>query len=237
MATLTVMPTPATIGETAVARSHRTLFQVEEDLQALVDSIELVAAEQEQDFLADLQKAMLTAKEKRDRVNAFIAQCEGQAAIADAEIQRLRKRQALYLACVEQMEGYVLHVIMQRAPDEKGRYPKLVGNSSTFAAQRNPPSVTITDEAQVPASCKTISVTMSALLWEQLCDSLDMDFCSQVLDAVKKPSTAVVKALVKDAIAAELPDWKKQLDQKPSVYCESVPGAAIAAGDYRLVRS
>ena len=52
----------------------------------------------------------------------------------------------------------------------------------------------------MPAAYKTVSVTLPAPLWEQMIDSLDMELANQVLDAVKKPNSAVVKALVKDAI-------------------------------------
>jgi hypothetical protein len=227
MATLSVVPAPA---------PRRTLLEIEEHLTALVDSTELVVAEQEQEFIADLEAAMMTAKDKRDRVAGFLTQCEGQAAIAAAEIVRLRKRQAFFENAVERMEGYVLHVVMQQPQDAKGRYPKLEGNLSSFGAQRNPPSVTITDPATVPQSCKTISVTMPAPMWDSVLDSLDVDFGATVLDTVK-PTSAVLKPLVKDSIAAAVPDWKKQLDSKPSVYTESIPGAAIAAGSWRLVRA
>jgi hypothetical protein len=221
-----------------VAPAQRvTLFNIEEHLTALIDSTELVAAEQEQEFIAELEAALVKAKDKRDHVAGFIVQCEGQAAMAKGEIVRLRKRQAFFEAAVERMEGYVLHVLMSQVPDAKGKYPPMVGNTSSFKAQRNPPTVSISDEAAVPASCKTISITLPAVLWESLLDSLDMDFAAAVLDAVTKPGSVVVKELVRDQIEAAVPDWKKQLEGKPSVYCDTVPGAAIAAGSFRLVRS
>jgi Siphovirus Gp157 len=227
MPALAVVPAPA---------PRQTLLDVMDNLQALVNSTELVVAEQEQEFLADLQAAKLSAREKIDKVAGFIAQCEAQNAGAAAEIIRLRARQQFFAAATERMEGYVLNVVMRQDPDAKGRYPKLEGNTSSFGAQRNPPSVTITDQATVPASCKTVSVTMPATMWDTMLDSLDVDVCSQVLDAVQ-PTWAVLKTLVKDAIAAEVPDWKKQLEGRPSVFCEGVPGAAIAAGAFRLVRT
>ena len=48
------------------------------------------------------------------------------------------------------------------------------------------------------------------MLWEAVCDSFDLEFRAQVLDAVKKPEGTVVKSLVKDAIVAAVPDWKKR---------------------------
>ncbi len=68
-------------------------------------------------------------------------------------------------------------------------------------------------------------------------DSLDLEFRGRVLDAVKRPDSAVSKTLVKAAIEAAVPEWKELLKTQPSVYTEIVPGAAIAAGALKLVRS
>jgi hypothetical protein len=53
-----------------------TLYELEERLTALADSTELVAIEQEQEFLADFQAALLAAKDRRDPVAQFLAYCE-----------------------------------------------------------------------------------------------------------------------------------------------------------------
>lgn len=236
------VPTPAgesaasgSIGKPAGARA-RTLLEVEEHLRAIEDTADVVMLEQEQEFLAELKGAKATAKEKRDRVSAFLAQCEGQAAIARAEIARLTKRAQHFETAVSRMEDYVLRVILQQPLDPKGRYPKLEGNLSSFAAQRNPPSITITDEVLVPADCKTVTVTMPALMWERVVDSLDLDTAHELLE-VERPKYTVLKTLVGESIKVACPDWKKRLEAAPSVYADSVPGAAITAGTWRLVRS
>jgi hypothetical protein len=63
-----------------------------------------------------------------------------------------------------------------------------------------------------------------------------MELANQVLDAVEKPNSAVVKPLVKDAIEQRIPNWKELLKNQPSMFCREVPGAAIAAGGSKLVR-
>ena len=70
--TLAVVPAPLRL----------TLYELEERLTALADSTELVALEQEQEFLADFQAALLAAKDKRDPVAQFLAYCESQSALA-----------------------------------------------------------------------------------------------------------------------------------------------------------
>jgi hypothetical protein len=64
-----------------------------------------------------------------------------------------------------------------------------------------------------------------------------MELANQVLDVVKKPNAALVKALVKDAIEQRIPNWKELLKHQPSVFCAEVPGATMAAGRTRLVRA
>jgi hypothetical protein len=215
---------------------RRTLADLEESLKALEDTAELVTADQELEFLADLEDATVQARAKRDRVGAFMAQLDGQVVTADLEIKRLQRRKAAFAAMVERMEGYVAHIVMRGTPDRKGRYPKLEGNTSSFRVQRNAPTVLVTDEAAVPADCKTVTITLPAPMWDKVCSSLDLDFVGQVLAAVSKPDSAVVKASVKAAIEAAVPDWQEQLKERPSVFDPSVPGAAIAAGTWRLVR-
>jgi hypothetical protein len=232
MSCLAVVPVP--LGQPPAPRL--SLYELEERLTALADSTELVAPEQEQEFLVEFQAALLEAKDKRDRVAQFLAYCESQSTLAKTEIDRLRKRQSGFDRMVERVEGYVLRVILHQEPDSKGKYPRLEGNTSSFGTQRNPPTVIVTDEAAVPSTYKIVTVTLPAVLWEAVCDSFDLEFRAQVLDAMKKPDYAVVKALVKDAIAAAVPDWKNHIEHRPSVYADSIPGAAIAAGEFRLVR-
>jgi hypothetical protein len=236
MAALSVVPAPLAPLSLDLPTPRFTLYELEEHLIALADSTEMVAPEQEQEFLVEFQSSLLAAKDKRDCVGQFLAHCEGQATLAKEEIARLRKRQTSFEAAVERMEGYVLRVVQSQELDAKGKYPKLEGHTSSFGAQRNPPAVIITDEAAVPAAYKTVSITLPALLWEAVCDSLALEFRAEVLDAVRKPEVAVLKGLVKDAVAATVPDWKKELENRPSVYTDSIPGAAIAAGEFRLVR-
>lgn len=211
---------PAVAATAAVAAPRRTLFDVMEHLQAVTDSAEMVVAEQEQEFLADLEAAKLSAREKIDKVAGFIAACEAQNAGAAAEVIRLRARQQYFAACVERMESYVLGTVMRQEPDAKGRYAPLVGDTSTFAAKRNPPSVCITNEAAVPPEYKAITLTMPLPFWESLLDSLDMDLCSGLLTQITSQTVACQKAAL-----------------KPALQAGPVEGAHLVADKYHLVRT
>ena len=148
----------------------------------------------------------------------------------------MQKRRDFFARTVERLEGYVELILRNLGQDAKGKWLKLEGNTSGFSLRNLPPTVAITDEAAVPKAYMTVSVTLPAPLWEQMMDFLDMELANQVLDAVKKPNSAVVKVLVKDAIEQCIPNWKELLKNQPSVFCTEVPGAAIAAGGTRLVR-
>jgi hypothetical protein len=221
-----------------------TMFDVEQSLATLADCTELVTPEQEAEFLRDFALALKSAVAKRDRVHYFILDQEKEAALAateitrlQAEVARLQKRKAHFERNVERMEQYVTGVIKSLDPDEKGAYQKLPGTIVTFSLKRQPPSVAIQDEAAVPARCKSITVTMPAKVWEDLCDSLDLEVRAHLLDSVSKPNCSVNKTLVKEAIAEQVPDYLAKLKEQPAVYCESVPGATITAGGTKLVRA
>ena len=153
----------------------RPLYDLEEHLAALADSAELVSPDQEAEYLADFERTLLATREKRDRVGEFLAACEGQAALAQREIERLQKRTALYQAAVERLEGYLTSILHVKGKDAKGKWQKLEGHTHTFGLKNMPPSVAIQDEEAVPAAYKTISITLPAQLWEDLCDSLDLE--------------------------------------------------------------
>jgi hypothetical protein len=197
-----------------------TLYAIEEQLTAMVDTAELVPEDQEQAFLEDFRTMLVAAVDKRDRVAQFLSHLEAQAAFAKAEIARLQERKAFFERATEKMEGYVVHVIESIGPDAKGKYAKLEGRTVTFSIKDCPPSVEIKDEAAIPADYKTITITMPALKWEDLLDSLDLEQRAAVLDSVEKPKASVSKTAIKKAIGDGA----------------HVPGADLIVGKKTLLR-
>ena len=91
-----------------VVSSPITLYQIEEQLQALFDSAELVAPEQETEFMAELSKAIEKAVDKRQRVAEFIAHCQSQIVLAQVALQqRLKSGDKCHVQCATfaQAEG------------------------------------------------------------------------------------------------------------------------------------
>ena len=192
--------------------------------------------EQQEEWLADFSAALQAAKDKRDRLNWFMCLMEACIVAGEAEKKRLDKRSARCTAALERLNLVVTRVIKERGQDADGRWIKLEGNNVTFKLANNPPSVAVTDEAAVPTEFKTVTVTLPAPLWEEVCDSLDLDLRDRVLESVKRPDSKVAKTAVKEAIAASIPNWKERLKEEPAVFCDEVPGASIKAGGTRLVR-
>jgi hypothetical protein len=215
-----------------------SLYTLEADLEALLDTEALVEPEQQLEFNAHLESALATTKNKRDRVNSFLAHLESQSLLATSEIDRLKKRKAFFEAVAERVELSVVRCIKNLGPDAKGKYKTLEGDTVSFGLRRCPPTVAITDEASVPAAFKSISITLPALTWESLLDSLDMETRAKILDEVRKPESSVSKALLKDAIETGVPDWKERLKLENAlpVSIESIPGASIVQGGMSLIR-
>ena len=204
-----------------------TLYALEENLESLVDSAELVTVDQEGAFLEDFRHALTAAVEKRDRVAQFMSHLEDQIAFAATEIRRLQERQSRYERSLERIEWYVIRVLMSREPDAKGKYPKLEGRTSSFSLRAKPSKVEYLPggEAQVPAQYKTLTIKLPAERWEQLLDSLDMETAGDLIDAVRKAEVSIDKRAVKAALDAEMP--------VPGAYLD---GATAENRKYSLVR-
>jgi hypothetical protein len=96
-----------------------TLYELEDNLQALANSIALAEDDgARQLILGEIGQALRKTKEKRDAVIAFLRHCEQQQKFADAEIERIEKRKALIASVEEQLESYIVRL----SEETKQRY-------------------------------------------------------------------------------------------------------------------
>ena len=146
----------------------KPLYAIEEYLAALVETLELVPVFQEQEFREEVQHALTTAVDKRDRVGQFMAHLEHQIAFAASEIERLRKRKAMYERAFRRIEDYVSYTIEMLGRDAKGKYRRLEGKTVTFSLAVCPSPVHVTDESAIPAEFKTVTLKLPAVAWEQI---------------------------------------------------------------------
>ncbi len=197
-----------------------TLYELEDNLRALVNSIELAEEPSERaSILEEIGQALRRTAEKRDAVVAFLKHCEIQQRFADAEVERIQKRKASIARVQEELEAHLVQVVEQYAkPDLRG-IQRLEGNFSSLRIQKNPDSVLITDVGAVPLAFKQVLLAMPAYVWEALLQRLGLE--------ERKTWEARVDKLEfkpdKKAIAAELKTGTE------------IPGADLKFGDWRLV--
>ena len=198
------------------------LYELEDNLQTLVNSIELAeeAATRESIF-EEIGHALRKTVEKRDAVVAFLRHCEVQREFADAEIERIQKRKALIARLQEELESHLVRLVEQYAKPDRRGIQRLEGNFSSMRIQKNPDSVLITDFATLPLAFKQAVLAMPAHVWEALLERLGLEerkvWEGRVDKLEFKPD--------KKAIAAELRTGSE------------VPGADLKFGDWRLVIS
>src|SRR5215472_1820861 len=115
-----------------------TLFRIEEGIALLAESAE------EEGLTPEIERALAAylegALEKRDRVAEFILYCEGMAALAKSEVQRLQTRQKHFESTAERMRGMALRVL------ECLGVTKLEGRTHTLKKRKCPASVALRNE-------------------------------------------------------------------------------------------
>ncbi len=119
------------------------LYAIEDELQALTDSLETCPPELEAELQARIADYMALEQSKVDQVAHFLASLEyGRKARKD-EVARLQEECKAIDHALEKLEGYVCRVIM--ASGNK----KLCGRTNTLSVRASD-AVVITDEAAIP---------------------------------------------------------------------------------------
>jgi hypothetical protein len=129
------------------------LWQIEEELEALVNSLDTCPEELRPESEARIAEYLGAEVEKVDRIHAVLSSLDGVAANARAEIERLRARQQSAEKAAGRLEGYVLHVLRER----DGR--PLRGRNVTFTV-RHSEALIIDDPDAVPTEWKRTTVTV-----------------------------------------------------------------------------
>lgn len=197
----------------------QSLYDLEQNLQALLDTEALVTAEDEEAFRTDLAEAFAHTIAKRDRCAQFLAHCESQIAQGRLERERIAKREKMFQGAADRLRTYLALTIQSLGKDEKGKWRKLEGQTSTFGLREGRTSVNITDATMLPARFRSVEVQFSMTAFEyliQLCAS-----APQVLAILE--NNTVELAPDKNAISAALKRG------------EDVPGAELEFGTPILV--
>lgn len=145
-----------------------TLYDVEEELQALADTEDLVETQQETEFLERLADALDTAKIKRDRVAHTILAAEQMQAQCKAEIARLAALKDRFASIEFRLRRYVVRVIRSFGKDPKGKYRKLQGETTMMYLRALPTSVDVLDDAVLAPRFKNVIIEVEQDYWLQL---------------------------------------------------------------------
>jgi hypothetical protein len=129
------------------------LWQIEETLEALVDSLDGCPDELRPELEARIAEYLGAEVDKVDRVAAVLSSLDGVVESAKREIDRLRARQQSAEKAAGRLEAYVLHVLRQR----DGR--PLKGRNVTFSV-RHSEAVIIEDPGAVPDRWKRTTITV-----------------------------------------------------------------------------
>ena len=132
-----------------------TLYQIEDDLLAALDTLEMIGDE-ESTLKAELEEqiARLIASEitKVDGVSRMLAHFENQAELAAKEIKRLQDRKRAFERSYERLE-----TCAKFAMEVAGK-TKLEGAISTLTLRKSPTSVFVHNFDQVPAEYFTVKI-------------------------------------------------------------------------------
>jgi hypothetical protein len=207
---------------TSVPAASCTLYEIEDTLQALANTVDLEEASADRAAIFDeIGQALRLAKEKRDRVAAFLRHCEQQQKFADEEVERIKKRKEQIGRVQHEIEQYVIRLIEEFAPPDRRGIKRLEGNICAMRIQKNPDAVLVTDENLLPLPFKDIVLTLPATVWAALLERLPTENRAELERRVKRSEIRADKK----ALATEL---KRGAE---------VFGADLRFGDFRLVIS
>jgi hypothetical protein len=185
----------------AAISTAMTLYDIEEHLLALTESVETVTPDQEEEFLMDFRVALISAAEKRDAVANYLAHLEQQQEFAAKEISRLQKFKKARESEQARLEGYVSYCILSQGKDGDGRYKKLQGNTTVMFLRYCPASVEVMDMDALPLDYQSATLTMPASWLRGVLDVLEEIFCKEVRAQIESTvSFGVDKRAIKAAI-------------------------------------
>ena len=161
----------------AVARY--TLYDSEEQYQALLDTEAMVAPDLEEEFQRELKDALSRRDEKRDRVLHVLLEWDARVETIEREIDRLKRAKEVISNARRRLGNFIVRVIKEFGTDAKGKYKKLDASLGTMYARALPESLEIIDEAIIPDQYFTARVDIPLELWQSLTREID------TLDGIK----------------------------------------------------
>ena len=199
-----------------------TLYDIEDDLRALVDTEEGMEADDDQRLaiLDEIAQKTEQAITKRDHVIRFLRHLDIQMEAVDTEVARLQALKKNWKAAKVRLENYVARVIEESVAKPKRGNKKLEGSLGVLTLRKSPDHVEIADADLIPNKYQDVTITISGeddgALLDLLLDLGADGLIHRIEDASKWK--------------ARKADIKKAIDRG-----EDVPGADVVYGADRLV--
>jgi hypothetical protein len=171
-----------------------SLYQVEDFQQALLESADLIETDEERaDYDAQLAGAIEVSIEKRDSVGGFWAELDGRIAAIQAEKERLNKLEKRYQRIIDRIQRAVMRTLEHIGKKE------LAGRTHLLTLCANPPKVAITQESEIPAEYKVLTIKVPATAFEELMEAAFPGDKERFLKAVIKSEVSIDRNAIKRA--------------------------------------
>ena len=217
-----------------------SLYDIEEDLTALLDTEDMVEDEETRlRILDDIVEKHEAAVAKRDNLIRFIRHTELQIEAVKAEQQRLAKLRKSWENGLKRVREYVAGVIEQ-LPEPKRGARKLEGTIGVLSIAKTPDTVEVEDASFLPWNMLDAVIYVRGedlgKLQEAL-ESMDSQYRPILGQVELKPRKAHIKAALEARQAAiarahqePIADAAYAAKQIP----EEIPGADLKMGGYSL---
>jgi len=145
-----------TMSTTTVELAKSPLREIEEDLEALLDSLDVCPEELREELSTKIEVYVGKLASKVDSIAGVLKSLEEVQMNAKAERDRLMAREKAAERAQNRLEGYLLEVLRKR-PDQK-----LKGKFTTFSI-RTSEALVIVNPDLVPAEWKRVTTTVDIL--------------------------------------------------------------------------
>lgn len=173
-----------------------SLFEIDAELDLLLDEIEEQAQSEGQPseaLLARFQQYCEARGDKVDRIGRFVRMMEAREQFCRSEAARLGERARSAAGKVERTKSMVLYYLLSRD------LQKVEGQQFTLRAQKNSQdSVKITDQASVPKCYCRIEARIPGVIWETLLSLLPDELAKTLESSIKEacPDNDAIKTAV-----------------------------------------
>jgi len=174
-----------------------TLYAIEDELSALLNSLEIIPDDEQEARLQCLDEIALAtdaAKRKRDAVARYIKTLGHMQELCTAEIKLLTAKKRAIEKHEERVREYVRGLVDQHAPVVKKGARKLAGNVFELALRKGKDGIEI-DEGLLPIQYRRVTVEMSAEGWAAVKDAIPPEALGRFTESLSVDRKAVQTAI------------------------------------------